>query len=604
MRTSGRSAGAARDTYIGSVGASSALIVSLAGLALGLGACAGPLGYREGDLGTRTAAERVRDVKPLSIDQFKKADAKLPEASGQSYAPGSAEEREALARPKSRFEGMGEVKLSLEQVRAETLRRNLDLQVSLVDPSITRESLEAEKAKFNAVFRPSLRYTDRDQATLDTTISARSRAWNWGAGVDIPLRTGGRASVTLTDSKINQVTTSSNPFNRYYTEDVTFSLSQPLLRNAGEDVTTASIQIASYNQQIAEAGTKLSVIAQLAAADRAYWTLYAARRELDVRQQQYELASTQLQVAERRVRAGDSPEIEVTRAQSGLASRLEAIIVAENNVLAAQRNLKRIANMADLDVDSTQTVLPTSDPALAAYELDGAALVTQAMADRMELLQAELTILSDATNERFSRNQVLPILNLDTSYGFNAQATNFVVANNQLLERKYQSWSVGGSGEIPLGNEAAEARLNRAVLTRVQAISTKQTREQTVKREVLDAVDRVRAGWQRILAARQASILAGRTLMGEQRQFEVGNRTSTDVLDAAARLADAQSAEIRALTDYQIAQVDLAVATGTTLGQSSVSWSPRGAEILDGDAASRKKADDEAHPWWNTITDR
>ena len=42
-----------------------------------------------------------------------------------------------------------------------------------------------------------------------------------------------------------------------------------------------------------------------------------------------------------------------------------------------------------------------------------------------------------------------------------------------------------------------------------------------------------------------------------------GARTATDVLDAQSRLAEAQSAEIRALAEYQISLVDLAFATGT-----------------------------------------
>ncbi|HMO26535.1 MAG TPA: TolC family protein, partial [Tepidisphaeraceae bacterium] len=54
-----------------------------------------------------------------------------------------------------------------------------------------------------------------------------------------------------------------------------------------------------------------------------------------------------------------------------------------------------------------------------------------------------------------------------------------------------------------------------------------------------------------------------------------GLRTSTDVLDAQTRLADARSSEIGALADYQIAQVDLAYATGTLLGAAAIEWSPR-----------------------------
>ncbi len=572
--------------------------VALSATALALAAggygCAGPLGVRDKDLGERTSLTRLRDVQTLGISQFKNPSATMPAASG---AAGAADVN-LLERPKSPFEGTQTVELTLDQVRVETLRRNLNVQVALVNPAINGATLEAERAKFNAVFRPRLNYREVDQPTLDTTQSSGVRQWDGGAAVDIPLRTGGRASVNLTGSRIDQNTPAAgnNPFAQYYQNEISFSLSQPLLRNAGEDATTSSIQIASYNEQIAEANTKLTVIAQLAAADRAYWRLYAARRELDVRQQQYELGRTQLEAAQRRVRAGNSPEIEATRAESGLASRLESIIVAENLVLQTQRELKKVANMEGLDVESTQIVKPGTAPELTAYDLDAGALIETALATRMELLEAELQILSDATSERFARNQVLPLLSLDMSYGLAGRATSQTGSVDQIGDRDFRNWSVGGSGEIPLGNEAAENRLNRAVLTRVQRIGTKQAREQTVKQEVLDTVDRLRANWQRILAARQSSILAGRTLLGEQRQFEVGNRTSTDVLAAAASLADAQSAEIRALTDYQISQVDLAVATGTTLGQGNVSWAPRGPEILNAEQASRKAADDAANP--------
>ena len=62
----------------------------------------------------------------------------------------------------------------------------------------------------------------------------------------------------------------------------------------------------------------------------------------------------------------------------------------------------------------------------------------------------------------------------------------------------------------------------------------------------------------------------------ETRQFDLGLRTSTDVLDAQTRLADARLSEIAAVTEYQIAQVDIAFATGTVLGASRVVWEPTG----------------------------
>ena len=67
-------------------------------------------------------------------------------------------------------------------------------------------------------------------------------------------------------------------------------------------------------------------------------------------------------------------------------------------------------------------------------------------------------------------------------------------------------------------------------------------------------------------------MLAGRTYEAEKRQFELGLRTSNDVLDASARLADARSREILAVVEYQASLVDAAFATGTIFGSGRIEW--------------------------------
>ena len=91
---------------------------------------------------------------------------------------------------------------------------------------------------------------------------------------------------------------------------------------------------------------------------------------------------------------------------------------------------------------------------------------------------------------------------------------------------------------------------------------------------ILKAIDQLEANWQRILASRQSAILDGRLFEAEKRQFELGLRTSTDVLQAQTTFANSQSAEILALAEYQIALVDLSYATGTLLGAAKVRWEP------------------------------
>jgi outer membrane protein TolC len=141
-------------------------------------------------------------------------------------------------------------------------------------------------------------------------------------------------------------------------------------------------------------------------------------------------------------------------------------------------------------------------------------------------------------------------------------------------EKDFEDHRVGLRVEVPLGNQAARSRLRRALARRQQELASRDQRVALIRQEVLNAVDQFQANWQRILAARQRAALAARLLDVEVRQFEQGLRTSTEVLEAQANLADARSDEIAALAEYQIAQVDLAFATGMLLGQSRVVWEP------------------------------
>lgn len=539
---------------IAACGAATALLV--------VAGCTNPLGPLDADYGPRVPAERLRRVGSLD-----------PSAHVAPPEPEPATAADAEHKLQSRFEGIERLPLTLEQARASTLEHNLDLRVALVDPLISAEGVRAENAKFEAIFRPALRTFEADRAVLNVTEPNQQNGLSVGAGVDIPLRSGGRVSVDLLESQSE----TPNPFitlNTSYESDLTFSISQPLLRNAGRRVNTHSIRIAAINDQITQARTKLEVIRQIAAADRSYWRLYAARRDLEVAQAQYELAMTQLKRAKDRVQAGDAPDIEITRAESGLASQLESIINAENILLVQQRELKRIVNMPGLDLASETVIVPETDPAPTPYKFEARPLIDQAVANRMEMLELELQLSADLSTIEYSKNQALPLFTLDYQYSINGLGETFHSANEQLSKNRFESWSLGLSGQVPIGNEAAKARVQSAILTRLQRLSTKDARSQAISQEVLNAVDAVDLGWRRIMAARQAAVAAARTLTAEQQQFDVGARTSTDVLDASTRLSDAQRSEIRAIAEYQISLVDLSFATGTLLGAAGLEFAP------------------------------
>lgn len=523
----------------------------------------------DSDRGTRVPIERLRALDTANLERFA-----APVRQNEQAAADTAAIR-------SRFEGLERVELPIEEAREAVLTNNLDLKVAMVDPSISRERLSEEEAKFDSAFVLRGNWSEFDSPTSSSLTTATGQSRRFEPGVRIPMRTGGTAEITLPISR-EENDNSFSTLNPAYTSDLQFSLSHPLLRNAGRRTNTASIRIASYEDQAVQARTKLEAIRQVAAADRSYWRLYQARRNLEVRQQQYELAAAQLEKSRRRVQAEVSAEIENVRAESGVADRLEQIITAQRTLLLQQRELKRVVNIPGLGIETLTMIEPATPPDPIEYSFDIEALCNEAVANRMEMLELELRLASDAATIAFNRNQTLPLLSLDYTYRVNGLGDSLPDSINTTRENNFEDWSLGLSAEIPFSNEQARSRLAQSILTRIQRLNTRDARDQAIRQEVLNAADVLNEGWQRILAARQAVILNTRSLSAEQRAFDVGRSTSTDVLDAASRLAEAQLSEIRALTEYQIAQVDLAFATGTLLGAAKLEWDAPPRPSLEG----------------------
>ncbi|MHC4426222.1 MAG: TolC family protein [Planctomycetota bacterium] len=469
-----------------------------------------------------------------------------------------------------------ELELTLEQCRAMTLENNLDLKVQLINPAIAAERVSEQEAQFEAAFYSNLIYSKTDTPVasfLDEISGSQVDYLSTGLGVQVPLRTGGTVRFDLADSRAK----TGSPYSIFdpsYGSDLSVSITQPLLRGAGKWANTYAIRIAEYDRQIADARTKLEVIRVIAAVDRVYWRLYAAGRELDVRKKQYELADLLYKQARRFVAAGEKPKIEITRTEAGVAQQLEAIILAENSVRDRERDLKRTLNRAGLEMQTRTVLIPATEPDPVRYELEKQRLVATAMDNRMEMLELELQIAEDISTVDYMRSQSLPLVTMDYTYNMNGLGGTRDDSYDLMFDKRFEDHRVGLQLLVPLGNEAGKSRLRQAFYQRRQRLASRDSRGALIELEVLNAVDQLDANWQRILAGRQRSILDGRLFTAEQRQFELGLRTSTDVLQAQTNFANAQSAEILALAEYQIALVDLAYATGTLLGAARVRWEP------------------------------
>ena len=293
-----------------------------------------------------------------------------------------------------------------------------------------------------------------------------------------------------------------------------------------------------------------------------------------MREQQYERAQELFEQTQRFVEVGAKAEIELIRTHADVAQSLEEIIKAENDVRDTERDLKRMLNKAGLGMETQTILIPSTQPDPVRYEIDRTQMVANAIENRMELLELELRLAQDALTIDYRRNQTLPQLTMEYTYNINGLGASRGDSFDLLKEIDYKDHRVGLNVSIPLGNKAAKSQLRQAIYERTQRLASRESKKAQIEYEVLQQIDKLEASWQRILASRQATILQDEQYRAEKRRFELGLGTSKDVRDAQTELADAQRVEILALTEYQMAVVDLAYATGTLLGAAKVQWEP------------------------------
>ncbi len=456
------------------------------------------------------------------------------------------------------------IEMTLEQVRAATLANNLDLKVELINPSVAQRSLDAERARFEAVFSGSAYYS-----TSETDASVSSTSNDFRVGVGAPLYTGGSISVNMPFGESD-----GDDFDGVADAAVSVSVVQNLLRGGGIRINTHSIRIVGYEKHQVDARTKQATINLLATADMAYWSLYTALRDLDVSREQYKLAQDQFNHAKKKVAAGAAARSEIVRAESGLLSRVSSLIDAETRVQDRQLNLQRIMNRPDMPLDANIRIEPKTEPNPLRLDVDPEKLVEVALNNRMDTIQWELELAIEELQLEITRNQTLPDLDLSYTYNVGTDAGDIEHALGSFREKTSDTHSFGLSASIPLGNRAAKARLERARLRQLQNQIRYADYRQSIRQEVYDAVRDLNNSWRNILAAEKDVEANLRTYKVEQSQFQIGAQTSTQVLRTAAELAEAQLRRINALAGYEVAQIYLARVTGTLLGYSRIILQP------------------------------
>lgn len=474
------------------------------------------------------------------------------------------------------------VVLGLREAVRKAFEHNIDLNIARFGPKISEQQITQAQAVFDTVLFGGVQWGKLDTPRPPGVIPGlsgdqQSESLALQTGIRQTFETGGTFTATALAERLEQ-----NPsffgVRSYYDADVIFQLTQPLLRGFGRDVTRANIELAGIAQQSEAANLRAAMIDLAVAVEQGYWQLVTARQVLAIQQGLYERTIKVRDKLEPRF-GFDLLLADLNEVNARIDQRYADVLRARQNVRRLSDQLKRLINDPDLPVIDEAVLAPADTPtdSMIAYSLLDQ--VTTALQHRPEIETALLRI-SDADVRRVvADNAQLPILNLTAASTFSGlDVDSFDEAVRDVADVDYIDYALGVEFERPLGNRSARALFEQRTLERQQALENYRLQAQVVTLEVKDAMRAVDTNYQLIATTRSQRRASALSLEVAEIQLEKGGRNEAEtfttrvdrVLARQDALAQAEAAEVQALSDYMIAISELHRATGTSLEQAGV----------------------------------
>jgi outer membrane protein len=377
-------------------------------------------------------------------------------------------------------------------------------------------------------------------------------------------------------------------FDPFHAPSTSVTLTQPLLRGRGRDVSLRYIHIARINEKESRLLFEQQVLESVYGTSRLYYDLVSLGENVLVKQEALRAATKLREDDAEQVKLGTLAPIDLLQAQALESSSRFDFIQAQGLYKQEEIILRHEILRTASPVFTAQftEIVPTDRIVVpdAIESFDVPAMVQQAIAQRPDLAQARLQVETGKISTNASRNNALAQLNVYANVetrGSTEQTYDTLGSIGTGLPTNPQSLAAGGLDvstiyqagvqlTVPLRNRVAEADAARDAvqLHQVQARGEKLAAQ--VREEVETAVVSLQTAEAAFRAASASREFQGKLLDAERDKLSVGQSTDLNILQNEAYLAQALSTEIAARSNYMKARLSLDHAMGDVLEKNNI----------------------------------
>ena len=475
-------------------------------------------------------------------------------------------------------------RLTIEEAAKLALENNLGIRIARYSPQAQDLSVAQARAAWVPTFQDTFQKNSQAQPNtnfLAGSLGGKTTSAFFSNNIGIAQNTpwGGNYQVSW-DGQRSTNNSNFSTFSPQLRSGLSFSVQQPIMRNYSIDQARQQVMTSIKNREISDIDLQQTVATTMRTVRNAYWNLAYATASLAVQRQSLELAQQSLRDTRARVEIGTTPPIDIVEAESEVATREEAVIVAEAGIKTAEDNLRALVFDPSTPDFWTMTIEAVDIPPFQPITVDVDAAVRNALDRRTDLRRQTKSLEVNDVEIRFLRNQTLPDLNASFDYGLSGLGglnlvrgagpfgpgsgavidtigRSFGSVLGDLFANRYPTWTAGLSVSYPIGRSQQEANLARARIDYTQAQTQLKNQQLQVSTQVRESARQVQTNQKRVETTRAARSFAERRLEAEQRKFAAGTSTSFIVFQAQRDLSQARNNELRAILDYNQSVVDL-----------------------------------------------
>jgi outer membrane protein len=456
--------------------------------------------------------------------------------------------------------------LTLDDAIRLALQRNKLLKVASYSPKIARANLLVARGQFDPNLQFARNYSQSDFAvqTGFTPIEDVTKTDYYSASVTGLLPLGTQYNVGAYTNELRDALDGAKSYDTFGGITIT----QPLLYGFGFGYNLVNVRVQKANRAIQDQAYRASAINEVTATIVAYSQLLLAHDQLNSAHRAENLAASLVTENEKEFKIGSISQADVIQARALTATYRETILIAERAVRDAQNQLRElIGEDAFFEDEPLFTLVPYDAPVIT---VDRHADLLTAYKMRPDYQQARLNVVSDKAREAYAANALLPVVNVNGTWGYEGVSGSFYTSRMQVENRQNPSTQVGLSVSIPLTFAVGRGSLRAARLTREQAEENLKSMEADIAVAVAAAVGQIETTRKRVAADQNAYDLAKQVLNADEKMKKDGQISTFQVVNEQQQVEEAENVLSYAVASERQAVAQYDQALGTTLDRYHV----------------------------------